>query len=135
MLAFALIPLAVLLTALAGLGLSAVGGVDPEIRAMLTAASICLIGSLLAVIPLVLARGATQYAVAQAGLIATMVHLFVAAGGAGAMVMTGGGLTMPLVYWLLAFYWMTLAALVVACVRAVRQARITSPLQPDAARQ
>lgn len=135
MLVLALIPLAVLFTALAGLGLCATGGVEPHIRAMLTAGAICLVGSLLAVIPLVLARGATQYAVAQAGLIATMIHLFVSAAGASAMVMTRGGLTMPLVYWLLAFYWTTLAALVTACVRAVRQARPTPPLQPDAARQ
>ena len=138
MLPFALIPLAAIVTALAGLGICAAAGVDPHSRAMAIAGGICLVASLLGVTPLVLTRGATQYAVAQGSLVATMIHLFVTIGAATFVVMNKGGLPTPALYWLLAFYWATLAAIVFACVRAVRSARatattVTPPLDAAAA--
>jgi hypothetical protein len=126
MLPFALIPLAAIVTALAGLGFCAAAGVDPHGRAMGIAGGICLVASLLGVIPLVLTRGASQYAVAQGSLVATILHLFVTIGAATFVVMNKGGLPMPALYWLLAFYWATLGAIVFACVRAVRSARTTA---------
>jgi hypothetical protein len=127
MLAFALIPLIVVATALAGFGLCAVAGVDPHTNAMVIAGTISLAASLLALIPLLLTRGSTQYGVAQASLVATIVHLFVTIAAATAVVMNKGGLPLAALYWLLAFYWATLAVLVVTCVRAVRHARAATP--------
>jgi hypothetical protein len=71
------------------------------------------------------ARGAAQAAVAQAGLVATMVHLMLCTVAAavvtlGKINLGGGG--MSFLYWLMACYWMTLIALAAVAIRAVKAA-------------
>jgi hypothetical protein len=114
-------PLAVVVVAAGGLALCAATGRDANIPAMINAAGTCLIATALAAVPLVLARRATQYALTQAGLVATMLHLFVAAGAAAAM-MLAGRMTTAYTYWLIPLYFATLIPLVAATVRAIRHA-------------
>jgi hypothetical protein len=115
-------PIALLVTAAIGWTIGAgTGAFDPHGRAMLTAGVIVLIGCAAGAVPLVLNRGADQAAVAQAGLVATMAHLFVAVALA-AVVMLKWKPGMPFTWWLLTFYWTTLVGLVIATVRLVKSA-------------
>ncbi|HEY7090985.1 MAG TPA: hypothetical protein VH518_23010 [Tepidisphaeraceae bacterium] len=117
------IPVVIAAAAAAGLSICVALNWNPHAREMIFAALACFIASELAMIPLLLTRGASQAAVAQAGLVATMIHLF------GCVVLGGSLILMKslylgpsLVYWLLAMYWLTLITLVVGCVRAVKTA-------------
>ena len=89
--------------------------------ALINAAGTCLIATALAALPLFMTRHSRQYAVAQAGLVATMLHLFVTIGTAMAMLLFGR-LSQPFLYWLIPLYFATLIPIVFAAVRAVRQA-------------
>lgn len=118
-----LIPLAVILVALIGLGIGRAVNFDPHMREMLFAAGVCLIAGETAIIPLSLARGSSQASVAQAGLIASMLHLFASAVLGGGLIMTKAfGLGPALVYWLLAQYWFTLIALVIVVIKSIQAA-------------
>src|SRR5262245_40447007 len=117
------IPVVIAAAAAAGLAICAALSWNPHIREMIFAALVCLIASELAVIPLLLTRGASQPAVAQAGLVATIIHLFFCTALGGSLIMMKSlHLGPALVYWLLALYWLTLITLVVGCVRAVKTA-------------
>ena len=76
-------------------------------------------------IPLMLVRGRGQLAVSQAGLVATILHLFVSTAIAGGL-MLKLGLGMPFVYWLLAFYFTSLVIVVIASVQAVKKSPVTA---------
>lgn len=90
---------------------------------MLAAVGTCLIGSAVAMIPLVVARSATQPAMAQAALVATVLHLFVCLVIAAAFIVVPAiRLGQEYVYWLLPMYWVSLIVLVMMLVRAVRAA-------------
>jgi hypothetical protein len=101
---------------------------DPHIREMLLAAGACLMASLLAMAPMILTRGAAQSSVAQAGLVATMLHLF------GSTVLIGGPtvlfkslqLDAALLYWALPLYWLSLIMLVIAVVQAIKSAPVAT---------
>jgi hypothetical protein len=122
-----LAPVAVAVVAAGGAALCGALGWPPHVRAMANAAATCLAASALAAVPLVLTRGASQYAVAQAGLVATMIHLFVAA-GVGVAFALAKRMDAAYAYWLLAFYFPTLATVVAAAVRAVKAAPPATPL-------
>jgi hypothetical protein len=100
----------------------AAAGWNSHPREMFAAAIACLIASELAIVPLILVRGRTQSAVAQAALIGTIVHLFACAalGGGAILIARSIRLDGAFVYWLLALYWLTLIVLVTMFVRAVR---------------
>jgi hypothetical protein len=103
-------------------------GWDPHWREMLFAATTCLVAGELALIPMRLTRGATQIAVSQAALVATMIHLFASTGLGGSLIlMKSLEIGSAFVYWLLALYWTTLIALVVILVREVKHAPSTTP--------
>jgi hypothetical protein len=122
------IPVVVVLIAAGGYLTCGVLGWNPHAREMIAASVICLIGSELAAIPLMLTRGASQPAVAQAALIGTMVHLFVIALLGGALMMFKPlPLDSSMAYWLLGLYWLTLIVLVVSSVRAVKIAPVGLP--------
>jgi hypothetical protein len=116
--------LAVLAAAAAGAALCAVAGWHIRPLDLALAAGAALLAGGAAYVPLVFARGAGQAAVAQAALVGTVIHLFGCLAGAAVMLMV---LRLPAaVYWILAFYWATLVALVVGFTRAVR----TAPPEP-----
>src|SRR5207302_5395091 len=93
------------------------------ISELLIAWGITTVATELAMTPLVLTRGAGTAAVSQAGLVSTLVHLMLSIMPAGLV------LLMHLVHdrgmftaFLLAFYGISLAMVVTACVIAIRQA-------------
>jgi len=90
---------------------------------LLAAALIAAVASCAALIPLLLARGASQPAVSQAGLVVTVLHMFLSL-ALGFAVYSLHWLTArtPFLIFLMSFYWLTLALLVVATTHAVRKA-------------
>jgi hypothetical protein len=118
--------LSVLIAAAAGFALCALAGWKPRPLSMALAAGASLLAGGLAYVPLVLARGAGQAAVAQAALVGSVVHLMGCLIAAAIMLLA---VRVPAAtYWMLAFYWATLVALVVGFTRAVR----TAPAAPSA---
>ena len=118
----------IVLAAVAGFALCAVAGWNPRLPAMALAATAAIIAGGLAFLPLVLARGASQAAVAQAALLGTVIHLMGCLAGAAVMLLL---VRMPAAtYWMLAFYWATLVALVVGFTRAVKVAPVTASNLP-----
>ena len=122
-----IIPIAIAFAAAGGFALCRMFQLNPHAREMLFAGAACFAASELAVVPMFLTRGASQAAVAQAGLVATIVHLFgCTAIGGGLVLAKSLQLATPFVYWLLAFYWISLIVLVVGLVTAVRSAPVST---------
>ncbi|HEV2293662.1 MAG TPA: hypothetical protein VGR35_07390 [Tepidisphaeraceae bacterium] len=119
--ALLLAPLAVAVIAAGGVALLWGTGRAAYAPALLNAAGTCLIATALAAIPLFLARRSTQAGVAQAGLVATMLHLFVTIGTATGMLIAGR-LSQPFLYWLIPLYFASLVPVAIAAIHAVRQA-------------
>jgi hypothetical protein len=119
-------PLAVAVVAAGGVALMMGTGRNAHLPSMTNAAGTCLIATVLAAVPLIVARRGSQYALSQAGLVSTMVHLFVAVGVAAGMMLTGR-LSTAYTYWLIPFYFATLIPLVVAIVRAIKHAPTATP--------
>jgi hypothetical protein len=121
-----LVVIAVLAVAGGGYALCAAAGWPFHAARVVPAAMAALVAAGAAFIPMVLSRGATQAGVAQAALVGTMVHLFGCLAGATVFLFVlkqGIGST----YWVLAFYWATLAALVIEFGRIVRAAPPAGP--------
>ena len=120
--------IAVLVAAAAGSALCAVAGWHIRPLGMSVAAVAALAAAAVAFVPLVLARGAGQAAVAQAALIGTVIHLLACLVGAAVILLV---LHNPAAtYWTLAFYWATLIALVFAFTRAVKSAPPVADASP-----
>lgn len=123
------IPLVIAVAVATGLLVFAALDVSAHPREMVLAALICTLAGEVALIPLLLTRGAAQPAVAQAGLVGTVVHLFTSAAlGGAAMLVKPLRLDQAYVYWLLALYWISLIVLVTLLVRAVKAAAIRTGL-------
>jgi hypothetical protein len=121
-----LLLLAVAIVAAGGYALCAALGWPVHPSRVIVAAATALIAGGAAFVPLVLARGASQAAVAQASLVGTVIHLFGCLAGATTLllvVQAGAGAA----YWVLAFYWATLVVLVIEFSRAVRRAPVATP--------
>ncbi len=124
-------PLLLLATGLLGFAGCKLLGVNPHIREGAVAAGACLVAAELALIPLWVTRAKSQAIVSQAALMSTVIHMLVAA-AAGMGMASALGLGKPFTYWLLLFYWTTLAGVARGAVRAVRNAPIEAahlPLQ------
>lgn len=113
---------AILLTAIGGVVIFRLLGRDPHVRECVIAGVALLVATQMSMIPLILTRGAGHLAVAQAGLVATMIHLMVATTVAAIVILGHMPLGQPFLYWLLAFYWMTLIVVAAECVAAVKRA-------------
>jgi len=115
--------ISILVTAGAGYALCAAVGWDARPSAMAFAAATALVTGAIAFVPVILARGTNQATVAQAALVGTVIHLLGCLAGAAVMLLV---IRMPAaLYWILAFYWATLIALVIGFTRAVRTAPMT----------
>jgi hypothetical protein len=89
---------------------------------MLVAAVLSLVAAEAAVLPVLLGRGLPALN-AQAGLVATVLHLFICiVGGFVAALIIGPVNRAALLLWMLPFYWITLSALIVIIIRAIRAA-------------
>lgn len=129
-----LIPVALALAAAGGAATCVIIGLNLHPREMTLAIAASLISSLAGALPIVLARqaSATQLGMTQAALVGTMAHLFAAAGLIAVVILGKLPLHGAFLYWSMAFYWTTLAALVVVASRAIRQApTATTPLAPQ----
>ncbi len=125
--------LAIALTAACGVAICLSLGRDPHARELTFAAVSALAAAQLALVPLMLTRRANQMAAAQAALVATMVHMMSAATFAAIVVLGKLPLGQAFMYWLLAFYWMTLIGLVATVARHIRRAPLTTSAQPTKA--
>jgi hypothetical protein len=125
-----LVPLALIVTAGAGWIVCRGAGFGFVVRDVVTAGLICLISADAAMVPLILTRSARQGAVAQAALVATMIHLMLS-GALSAVVFLAKlppGIGPSFLYWLLTFYWISLIVVVIGCVRAVKSAPQDQPI-------
>jgi hypothetical protein len=108
-----------------GCAVARCAGVDIHAQSMWVAAGIALMAAEVAMIPLLLSRGADQSAASQAGLFATVIHLMLSIGLAGVVsfkLLPG----QPFLYWMCGFYWVTLIGVAAMAVRSVRHAPLTS---------
>lgn len=126
---FVLLILAVLLVAGVGYALGGPSGAWSQPAVVVMAATSALVAGGAAGVPLLLSRGTTQPAAAQAALVGTVIHLFGCLIGAGVLFL-GLHAGLGAVYWMLAFYWATLVVLVIEFSRAVRAAPPAAPLAP-----
>ncbi len=122
-------PIVVVLLAVIGFVSCKALGVDPGNREMFLAGGIVLAATVAAVVPLVIVRGHKQYAVSQAALVGTVLHLMIAIGAGGVVYMRLHPVS-PFLYWLSGLYWASLIAVVVCSVRAVRSAQPELPAAP-----
>jgi hypothetical protein len=122
-------PVVVAVSAGIGLILCALLGWNPHERELIWAAGICLAAGEVAMLPLLLYRGAVPMHPAQAGLLATVLHLMVA-------MFIGGGIILLLqpviafAVWLMVFYGLTLAVVFTAALRAIRASDLPNGCAP-----
>ena len=119
-----LIPLALLAVIGGGVALCAAAGWTVHTREVTIAAVSSGVACVIAMTPILLARRAGQAAVAQAGLLGTLIHLMGHVIVAGYVILAKPRLHPSFIWWLMPFYWVTLAALAGAFVRQVRQAPV-----------
>ena len=117
-----LIPASIALTAAGGCGICAALGRSPHPLEMSVALGAVLIASIAGAIPVILARSATQLGMSQAALVGTAVHLLVGISLAATAILGRFGLGGSFLYWLMAFYWISLIAMVAAFARMIRHA-------------
>jgi hypothetical protein len=125
--ALLLVPLAVLIVAACGFAIVHALGLQFHVKEMLTAAVACTGAGMLASVPLILTRHASQAAVAQASLVGTLIHLMVSLGAAAVILVGKVAMGPSFVYWLLAFYFATLIVIAVAFAMAVKAAPVEAP--------
>jgi hypothetical protein len=123
------IPVSLVLAAACGFAVCAALHINPHAREMLLAVGACFVASELALVPTLLTRGAEQPAVAQAGLLGTVIHLLACSVFGGALLLLKPlSIDGTMVYWLLGMYWVTLIVLSTLFVRVLRSA---PPAQPQ----
>jgi len=115
-------PLLVAVLAGVGYGASRAAGIDAHGRELLAAAIVAIVAAELAMVPLILSRGGSQLAQTQAGLVATAVHLLMSISLAAGVMLARLGMKQVMLFWLLPFYGVTLVGVVMACVKAVKEA-------------
>jgi hypothetical protein len=127
-----LIPIAVLLAAALGLALLKAAGKPLHTRELAAAAIVSLLAAEAALLPAALNRGAPKSAMAQAALIGTVIHMFLALALAGVLwTLDLVGHRPAFLYWLLFLYWTSLAAAAAALVMFLRAApNDPSPQRP-----
>ena len=111
-----------ILTAAVGLIVCRILKWDVHTTLLIAAAIAALLASVAGLVPMLLTRGASQPAVAQAALVGTMVHLFACVTATAVGTLGSAKLGIAFTYWLLAFYGASLTALAAAYVSAVRKA-------------
>ena len=122
---FLLHPLVTAAVAALGAGLCAALSVRVYPAEVLTAALVTLAAAELAVVPLWFVRGKSQLEVSQAALVGTVVQMLASAAAATA-VMQWAHPHGSFIYWLFAFYWSSLAGLILVLRRAI----LSAPMPP-----
>jgi hypothetical protein len=117
-----LIPASLALTAAGGYGICAALQRSPHPLEMSIALAAVLIACIAGALPVILARSAAQLGMSQAALVGTAVHLLVGISLAATVILGRFGLGASFLYWLMAFYWISLIALVACFARLIRAA-------------
>jgi hypothetical protein len=104
-----------------GLAVCKTFGIDPHLRELLVAAVGITVVCVLALLPLLLTRGAGQLAAAQAGLSSCGIHLMGSVVVASTIFMRGLIATYPLLIWLAGFFATTLIVLTISIAQHVRK--------------
>jgi hypothetical protein len=117
------IPLAVIVTGAGGFGLCSALGWDPGLTGMTIAGAGSILAGFAGMVPTLLAGRGSQAEVAQAALIGTLAHLFVHALLAAVVFLAKPPIGPAFVYWLLAFYWVSLIVLAMLLAGVVRRSR------------
>lgn len=120
--ALSLISVTLALVTALGIALCKTAGWNVGASGLAAAGAAALAASAGALIPLWLSRGASGATVAQAGLAGTVIHMMIAIGCAGLTLLVRDKISHSFIFWLLAFYWTTLTALVVTFAGAVKAA-------------
>lgn len=119
------IPVALLAVIGGGVALCAAAGWTVHAREMMIAAASSAAACLFGLAPLFVVRRGDQTAVSQAGLVGTLLHLMGHVIVAAYVILAKPPLHPSFIWWLMPFYWVTLAALAGVFVRRVRQAPVT----------
>ena len=119
----AMLPLLMLIVISVGIAGCAGGGLPLHAREMTAAALVMLISAEAACLPALLWRKADTATMSQAALAGTVIQMLLSFALAAALWLAGVRLApTPFVAWMMAFYWTTLAALVIAMSFAIRRA-------------
>ena len=121
-----IIPLVVALVAACGAAACKMLGVTIHAREIVIAAIACIVATELAVVPVLLARGVTQAGLVQAAFVGTLVHLFGCVATCAVVFLGHIRLDGSFIYWMFAFYAVTLVTLVTDLVRQVNAAPVNS---------
>ena len=117
-----LVPVVMALSAAAGALVLRGLGRPVDVRNLVAAAVIAMSAAEAALMPLLLTRHAGPAAVSQAGLVGTVVHLFLSiALGAAAYVMKLTGRRDAFLFYLLCFYWVSLIYIVTVMAKEIRR--------------
>jgi hypothetical protein len=120
------IPASFLVTAAGGAAVCSVAGWKLHPIEMSIAGGALAVACVFAMLPIVLARGATQLGMAQSALVGSMAHLFVGIALAAVVLFGKFGLHPSFFYWLLAFYFVSLIALVATFAAAIKKAPLAT---------
>ena len=113
---------AVLIVSMLGIGTCLAAGWRIDTAALLVSAAVAVIASVLSLAPGYLVRGGDQSAAVQAALIGSLVHMGTFALAAGVVLIGRVNIGQSFVYWLFAFYFATLIAVVAGLVRMIQAA-------------
>ena len=116
------IPLFALAAAAIGCGVCALASASIHPRELIVALVVAVIAAELGVVPMFFTRHASQAAVAQAGLVATMIHLFACVIAMAVIFLGKIPMHAAFTYWFFGMYIATLIALVTGVVRQVKDA-------------
>jgi hypothetical protein len=111
-----------------GLAVAKAFGFDPHLREMIVAGIGMSLVCAMAMLPLLLSRGASQMTVVQSGLTASAVHLLGSVVVSGAMFARGLIATYPLLIWLAGFFATTLIVLTIIIAQHVRKSASANPI-------
>ena len=116
------IPLSALVAAAIGGGVCALAGASIHPRELTVALLVAVIAAELGAAAMFFTRQASQAAVAQAGLVATMIHLFGCVIAMAVIFLGKIPMHAAFTYWFFGMYLATLIALVMGVVRQVKDA-------------
>ena len=124
------IPFVLLAVIGAGVGICRASHVDPHIQEMLIAAAVALVSAEAACVPAMLLKGADTATMSQAALGGTVLQMLLCLGMLAVTWLAGLNLKpQPMVWWLMSFYWTSLAALVIGMSITIRaRARAAAPV-------
>ncbi len=117
------VPLVTLLIIAAGYATARILGWNPHLIESVVAGAVCAVAVTLALLPALLTRRQSQAAVAQAALIGTVVHMFLSL--VLATIVFVGSLPPDrrvFLFWMLAYYWISLITLVALLARLINAA-------------